>query len=272
MMSPKSNFTVLSILNWVMPVIVLLLLIALWQGLVTFLVHGRGFAPALFPGPLAVLNAGWQIRSELIRATWLTAAAAVTGLSMSILIGTVTAFLFSQSSIIRRALYPYAVLLQTVPVIAIAPIIILTLGRGFQSIALVSCIISLFPIVTNATTGLLMIDPDLIDLFRLNGATRTQMLLKLRVPSCLPYLISGIRIASGSAIVGSIVGEFFLSAGQAGLGSLIQGKFASFNMAELYAVVVVATSLGTAVFAMITLLGESILNRWFGMSLEGIQR
>lgn len=252
-----------------MPVAVLLLMSGLWQGLVTFLVQGRGLNPSLFPGPVAVIQAGWVMRSDLCQATLLTAAAALTGLSLSILIGTTTAFVFSQSSIVRRALYPYAVLLQTIPIIAIAPIVILTLGRGFQSIALVSCIISLFPIITNTTTGLLQIDPDLVDLFRLNRATRQQLLIKLRLPSALPYLISGIRIASGSAIVGAIVGEFFLSAGPTGLGSLIQGKVASFNMPELYAVVVLATLLGTFVFGAVTILGEWLLNAWFGMSLQG---
>ncbi len=133
----------------------------------------------------------------------------------------------------------------------------------------VLAIFSLFPIITNTTTGLLQIDPDLVDSFRLNRATRLQMLIKLRMPSALPYLISGIRIASGSAIVGAIVGEFFLSAGPTGLGSLIQLKVASFNMPELYAVVAVATLLGTLVFGVITTLGEHSLNRWFGMSLEG---
>ena len=261
-----------SILNWLIPVVFLLLMLGLWQGIVTFLVQERGFAPALLTEPLAVLEAAWRMRGELLRATALTAGAAAVGLLMSIVIGTITAFVFSQSTVIRRALYPYAVLLQTIPVIAIAQIVILTLGRGFQSIALVSCIISLFPIITNTTMGLLQIDPDLVDLFRLNRATRLQMLVKLRMPSSLPYLISGIRIASGSAIVGAIVGEFFLSAGQSGLGSLIQGKAASFNMAELYAVVAVATSMGTVVFATITVLGEWLLNRWFGMSLEGIRR
>ena len=255
--------------SWLMPVAVLLLMIGLWHGLITFLVQVRGLNAALFPGPVAVLEAGWLMRGDLCQATLLTAAAAVTGLSLSIIIGTATAFVFSQSSIVRRALYPYAVLLQTIPIIAIAPIVILTLGRGFQSIALVSCIISLFPIITNTTTGLLQIDPDLVDLFRLNRATRLQLLIKLRMPSSLPYLLSGIRIASGSAIVGAIVGEFFLSAGPTGLGSLIQGKVASFNMPELYAIVVVATLLGTVVFGVITMLGEWLLKRWFGMSLEG---
>lgn len=252
-----------------MPIAVLLLMSGLWQGLVTFLVQLRGMNAGLFPGPMAVLEAGWQMRNDLCQATLRTAAAAMTGLSLSIFIGTAMAFVFSQSSIVRRALYPYAVLLQTIPIIAIAPIVILTLGRGFQSIALVSCIISLFPIITNTTTGLLQIDPDLVDLFRLNRATRRQLLIKLRLPSALPYLISGIRIASGSAIVGAIVGEFFLSAGPTGLGSLIQGKVASFNMPELYAVVVLATLLGTMVFGVVTMLGEWMLKEWFGMSLEG---
>lgn len=258
-----------SIANWLMPVAVLVLVLGLWQGLITFLVQVKGLNPNLFPGPLAVYQAACQMWPDLLRASLLTVAAAITGLSMSILIGTATAFLFSQSSVVRRALYPYAVLLQTVPIIAIAPIVILTFGRGFQSIALVACIISLFPIITNTTTGLLQIDPDLVDLFRLNRATRLQMLIKLRMPSALPYLISGIRIASGSAIVGAIVGEFFLSAGPTGLGSLIQLKVASFNMPELYAVVAVATLLGTLVFGVITALGEVLLQRWFGMSLEG---
>jgi len=258
-----------SIAGWLMPIAVLLLMIGLWQGLITYLVQVRGLNAALFPAPRAVLAAGWLMRSDLSFATFHTAAAAMTGLSASIVIGTAIAFVFSQSSIVRRAFYPYAVLLQTIPIIAIAPIVILTLGRGFQSVALVSCIISLFPIITNTTTGLLQIDADLVDLFRLNRATRWQMLFKLRMPSALPYLVSGIRIASGLAIVGAIVGEFFLSAGPTGLGSLIQGKVASFNMAELYAVVTIATFLGTAVFGAITMLGDWLLKRWFGMNLEG---
>ena len=270
-MNPSKSRTETSpIANWLMPAGVLLLVLGSWQGLITFLVQVKGLNPNLFPGPLAVYEAGCQMWSDLLRASLLTVAAAMTGLTMSILIGTATAFLFSQSSVVRRALYPYAVLLQTVPIIAIAPIVILTFGRGFQSIALVACIISLFPIIT--TTGLLQIDPDLVDLFRLNRATRLQILIKLRMPSALPYLISGIRIASGSAIVGAIVGEFFLSAGPTGLGSLIQLKVASFNMPELYAVVAVATLLGTVVFGTITILGEVLLQRWFGMSLAGRRR
>ena len=180
MSSHKPGSRNFSLSSWLIPVAVLLLMAGLWQGVVTFLVQMRGLNAGLFPGPMAVVEAGWRMRSDLGQATLLTAAAALTGLSLSILFGTATAFVFSQSSIVRRALYPYAVLLQTIPIIAIAQIVILTLGRGFQSIVLVSCIISLFPIITNTTTGLLQIDPDLVDLFRLNRATRRQLLVKLR--------------------------------------------------------------------------------------------
>ena len=158
-------------------------------------------------------------------------------MAISIVAGTSLAFLFSQSAMIRRALFPYAVLLQTVPIIAIAPIVIVSFGRGFFSVALVSSVISLFPIVTNTTTGLLQIDPNLLDLFRLNSASRWQTLWKLRLPSSLPFLLAGIRIACGSAIVGAIVGEFFVGSGQPGLGAMIQRKSASLDLADLYATV-----------------------------------
>lgn len=218
----------------------------------------------------SVVSAGWKIRADLVAGCGRTAAAAGAGLLMSTGAGILLAFLFSQSAIIRRALYPYAVLLQTIPIIAIAPIVIVAFGRGFFSVSLVAAVISLFPIVTSTTTGLLQIDRNLQDLFRLNGATRLQTLLKLRVPSSLPFLISGIRIASGSAIVGAIVGEFFVGSSQPGLGAMIQMKANSaLDMSELYATVLTSTFLGTVSFGAVTLLGEWILRRWFGMSLSG---
>jgi len=248
---------------WI-PFAVFGMFLCVWQLVVTV----WSISPVLFPGPLEVAAALWKIRTDLFVAVCRTAFAAFCGLSISIVLGTLIAFAFSQSSAIRRAFYPYAVLLQTVPIIAIAPVVIVTLGRGFLSISLVASILSLFPIITSTTTGLLQVDASLLDLFRLNRATRLQTLLRLRVPSALPYLISGIRISSGSAIVGAIVGEFFVGSGTPGLGALIQRKSASLNMSELYATVFVSTLLGTFVFAGITALGEAILSRWFGMSLN----
>lgn len=268
------------------PLFVLLLVVVVWQAIVIVgKIHPillpnpvlTNLDPEFWPAPLvtafssfpdsSVVTAGWRIRNDLLIATFRTSLAAFSGLLLSIVLGTFLAFLFSQSATIRRALYPYAVLLQTIPIIAIAPIVIVSFGRGFLSITLVSCLISLFPIITNTTTGLLQIDPNLLDLFRLNGATRLQTLFKLRMPSSLPYLLSGIRIACGSAIVGAIVGEFFVGSGQPGLGAMIQRKSAALDLSELYATVLTSTALGTFAFALITILGEFVLRRWFGMSL-----
>jgi NitT/TauT family transport system permease protein len=248
------------------PAAVLVVFLVIWQLAVTI----SGVKPIILPGPLAVAEAGWEMRTELTTATLRTLLAAMAGLALSTSVGVMTAFLFSTSAVIRSAFYPYAVLLQTIPVIALAPIVIVTTGRGFLSICLVSAIISVFPIITNTATGLLQTDRDLIDLFRLYRATWWQTLVRLRLPSATPYLIAGIRIAGGTAIVGAIVGEFFVGTGTPGLGTLIQRKAASLNLSELFAVVIAASLLGTAVFAAVTVAGESFLRRKFGSSLSGV--
>ena len=194
------------------------------------------------------------------------------GLFGSVVFGVSSAFAFSQSRLIRSAFYPYAILLQTVPIIAIAPIVVIAVDRGFYGVALISMIISIFPIITSTTTGLLQVDLNLLELFRLNSATRWQTLWRLRLPNALPYLISGIRIAGGAAIVGAIVGEFFVGSSLKGLGVMIERKKSGIHTDELYATVLVSTLLGIAVFAIVTVVGEWILKRFFGMSLSGAGR
>lgn len=247
------------------PMLTLCLLLLIWQAVVTI---GR-VPPILLPDPLSVWNEALKMESQLRTATMRTALAAGCGLAMSTLAGVLIAFVFSQSVLIRRALYPYAVLVQTIPIIAVAPIIVVTCGRGFFSTSLVAAIISLFPIITNTTTGLLQTDAGLLEFFQLHRASRWQTLFKLRLPSSLPYLIAGVRIAAGAAIVGAIVGEFFVGAGLTGLGSMIQNQFGQFKLAPMYATVLTAALLGTAAFAAITAIGEFVLQRWFGMSLSG---
>lgn len=271
--------------TWWAPLCVFLLVVVAWQGSVVF----WKISPLLLPSPIlsqiksdawpqwmidgtrelpktSVAWSLWNMRSDLSSASARTALAALSGLAISTVAGTLLSFLFSQSTIVRLALFPYAVLLQTVPIIAIAPIIIIGFGRGFFSIALVAAIISVFPIITNTTTGLLQIDQNLRDLFRLYEATRLQTLLKLRIPSSLPFLFAGVRIACGSAIVGAIVGEFFVGSGQPGLGAMIQKKSATLDTADLYAAVLTSAFLGTAVFSAVSAMSNSLLRRWFGHS------
>jgi NitT/TauT family transport system permease protein len=260
----NTGYTVVGI---VAPVAVAVVAVAVWQ---TF-VWASGVSPLVLPSPLEVCVALKKERVDLVEAAWCTTGAALTGLTASTVLGVLTAFAFSQSRIVRRTFYPYAILLQTVPIIAIAPIIVISFGRGFHSVALVSLVISLFPIITNTTTGLLQINAGHLDLFELHSASWWQTLWKLRLPTSLPYLISGVRIAGGAAIVGAIVGEFFVGSSQPGLGSMIQKKAGSIAMDELFATVFVCTLLGVTMFGTITLAGEWILKRFFGMSLSGVR-
>ncbi|MEZ6059080.1 MAG: ABC transporter permease subunit [Planctomycetaceae bacterium] len=261
--TPRTSSTVSA--KFLLPLTVLLAAIGTWQLLIVL----TNVSPIVVPTPASVAAASFRMVNELSAATLRTAAAAGMGLAGSSVLGVLTAFGFAQSKLVRMALYPYAILLQTVPIIAVAPIVIISFGRGFHSVALVALIISVFPVITSTTTGLLQVDANLLDLFRLHSATWWQLLFRLRMPSALPYIISGVRIASGTAVVGAIVGEFFVGSSQPGLGALIQQKSAGFLMDELYATVICSAALGVAFFATITLGGETLLNRRFGTSLEG---
>lgn len=243
------------------PLIAFLIVLTVWQLAVSVFQIER----YLLPGPLLVLQAAKKYSHELLVGSLITGGEAVVGFLCSLVTGTLIACLFSQSRMIRSSLFPYAVFLQTVPIVAIAPLIVIWFGSGFFSVALVSFIISLFPIITNATAGLLRVDPDLLDLFRLNNATRWQTLTKLRLPSAVPSIITGARIASGAAVIGAIVGEFFAgyAAEYKGLGVLIQQIKDNLNTSKMFALVIASTILGLIIFAVVSLIGQSILNRWY---------
>jgi NitT/TauT family transport system permease protein len=174
------------------------------------------------------------------------------------------AFLFSQSVLIQRAAYPYAIFLQTVPIVAIAPLIILWFGHGFAGIAVTAFIVSLFPIITNGTAGLTALDPNAVELFEVNNATRMQLLLKLRLPNSVPFFVTGAKIASGLSVIGGIVGEFFAGygSGKFGLGYLIFQASAQLKTAMLFSAIIASTVLGLAAFGGVAVLGSVLSARW----------
>jgi NitT/TauT family transport system permease protein len=219
----------------------------------------------LLPSPLAVARVAWTKRAELFGALTLTAACALCGFAASLVVGTLIAVTFSFSRVIKASGYPYAIFLQTVPIVAIAPLIVVWCGYGFQSVALIAFIISLFPIITNATTGLTNVDRDLVDLFELHNASRWQVLFKLRLPSAVPYLVTGARISSGMAVIGAIVGEFFAGYGATryGLGYVIMQATNQLKTNELFAAVIASTALGMAVFTIVNIVGATVLSRWY---------
>jgi NitT/TauT family transport system permease protein len=221
--------------------------------------------PFVLATPRAVGRAAVENFTELASATGLTAAGAAAGFGVSLVVGVLVALVFSQSAIIRRSLFPYAIFFQTVPIVAIAPLIVLWSGTGFRSVVLVAFIVSVFPIITNATAGLTSIDPDLLDLFRLHAASRWQTLVKLRLPAAVPSTVTGAKTSSGLAVIGTIVGEVFVgydSSEHIGLGFLIHQSNNQFRIDLVLCAVVLATVLGLILFGAVSLIGALVLRRY----------
>ncbi len=242
------------------PLLLFVFVVGVWFAVT----HLREIPKYLLPRPEHVLEAAWKQRSMLAGALWLTTLESLCGFGLSLVLGVVIAFAFSQSIFIRRSCYPYAIFLQTVPIVAIAPLIITWFGNGFQSILLVSIILSLFPIITNTTTGLISVDANLVNLFRLYNASRWQILLKLRFPHALPYLITGAKISSGLSVIGAIVGEFLVgySSTEVGLGYLILQSSTQLKTAQLFAAVIASAVLGIGIFGTVNIIGNRLIANW----------
>lgn len=218
----------------------------------------------LLPAPSAVAKTALKDAPQLLSAMRYTLLAAASGFAISLVLGSAIAMAFAQSSLLRRAGYPYAIFLQTVPIVAIAPLMIAVFGQSLRSVVIISVVISLFPIITNVTAGLLAVDPKLEELFRVLRASRWQRLWKLQVPTAVPYLVTGARTSSGLAVVGAIVGEFFAGYGQQayGLGYLVQSNNDNLRTDKLFAAVLAAALLGIAIFGAINMVSQWLLRRW----------
>jgi NitT/TauT family transport system permease protein len=247
-------------IGWVLPPLLLLIVVViLWQLAVT----AYQLKPYQLPSPQRVATAAWEKRSELLQASSMTAVAAASGFLLSLAVGTVVGVSFSQSRAIARSVYPYAIFLQTVPIIAIAPIIINWFGTGLFSVIVVSFIISLFPIITNMYAGLTAIDANLLELFQLHNADRWQTLTKLRLPSAVPSLVTGAKVAAGLSVIGAIVGEFFAGATNLfGLGYLIPQALGQLKLDYGFAAVICSALLGLAVLGSVSIVGATVLRRW----------
>jgi NitT/TauT family transport system permease protein len=248
------------------PLLLLILVVVAWQVIVTVC----GLPPYLLPGPSDVARGAVKRWGDLAAATGVTGMGAACGFAASVVLGTAIALLFSQSGIIRSSCYPYAIFLQTVPIVAIAPLIVTWFGAGFRSVVMIACIISLFPIITNVTTGLISMDAGLRDLFRLHRASRWQLLRKLQIPNAVPYLVTGARTSAVLAVVGAIVGEFFVGYGTRhhGLGFIILYAGPQLKTDQLFAATIASALLGVVMFAATTLLGKAVLARWYEAPLN----
>jgi NitT/TauT family transport system permease protein len=219
----------------------------------------------MLPSPWAVARSVVARFPSLLTSLAITAEESLGGLLASIVVGVAIALLFAQSRWIRKMLYPYTILLQTVPILAIAPLILMWVGGGIAAVGLISFIISLAPIIANTTQGLISVDENLVHLFLMHNATNAQKLFKLRLPNAVPSVFVGIRIASGISVIGAITGELYAGSSQVGVGGLgysILYASSQLQTDYLFALVFAATVLGFAFFFVVMFLEWYFLHRW----------
>jgi NitT/TauT family transport system permease protein len=222
--------------------------------------------------PTFVLPSPWRVAqviggrfSTLAQSFIITAVTASIGLVASVVAGVAVALVFAQSRWIRRLLYPYTLLLQTVPIVAITPLIILWVGPGTGAVALITFIICLAPIIANTTQGLISVDENFVHLFLMHNATRGQVLFKLRLPNAVPSLFVGVRISAGIAVIGAITGELFAgssSVGQGGLGYSIIYASQQLQTDYLFALIVASAVLGFVFYFIVYFLEWYFLHNW----------
>lgn len=242
-------------------VIVFASLLAIWSRVVAF-----AHLPAyILPGPLAVAEALRDRFPSLLNSLAITTEEAAGGLAASIVVGVAVAMVFAQWRWLRQLVYPYTILLQTVPIVAIAPLIILWTGAGTAAVTIVTFIICLAPIIANTTQGLISVDANLIDLFLMYKATPGQILFKLRLPNALPNLFTGIRISAGTSVIGALTGELFAGStrvGEGGLGYAITYANDQMETSYMFALVLAATVLGFSFFFIVMFLEWLALHNW----------
>jgi NitT/TauT family transport system permease protein len=243
-----------------LPVLAAAALLGLWQAWVT-----------LFEVPAYLVPSPWLIGQTLV-ADWpmLGAALGVTlkitllAFAASAVLGSLVAFLFVQSRWIEAAFFPYAVLLQVTPIVAIAPLIIIWVKDPTLSLVVCATLVALFPVIANTTTGLRSVHPGLADYFRLQDASRWQVLLRLRIPSALPFFMAGLRISGGLSLIGAVVAEFVAGTGGTGTGlayQILQSGY-QLNIPRMFAALVLITLSGVGLFAVLAGLTRLVLGGW----------
>jgi NitT/TauT family transport system permease protein len=203
---------------------------------------------------------------EMMDGLWNSGKVAFVGLVLACLIGFALAIVMSQARAFERAIFPYAVMLQATPILAITPLIGFWFGYGFKSRVFVCVLIALFPIVVNTLFGLLSADAGLHDLMTLHGANRATRLRRLMFPAALPAIFAGLRISAGLSVVGAIVGDFFFGQGEVGIGQLMKRYVARLEGEHLIASVIVSCGLGVAVFVLFGMLSNLAVGKWANQS------
>ena len=241
------------------PILVLVFFLAIWS--IGARIYNMAF---LLPGPMLVGEAFVTDIDMVIEGARIRLQEAFTGFILAIAIGITVATIMSLSKILERSLYPYAILLQTVPVVAVAPLIVLWFGFEMRSVIIISLIISLFPIINNTLLGLKSTSINLVELFDMHKASKFVSFFKLRFPAAIPNIIAGMRISAGLSVIGAIVGEFIIGSGSMGGGLGVQIIYAQAELetALVMALILTATVLGFAFFSVVSGIGYYLMHKW----------
>jgi NitT/TauT family transport system permease protein len=247
------------VLRILLPIVLLAIGVLIWD----MVVRLNNIPPFILPGPGLVFStivADWALLSESLAVTLITT---LEGFLLAMVGGIGLALLFNLSRLIEYSLYPYAVILQVTPVVAIAPLLLIYLPQQ-GAVLVCAWIVAFFPVLANTTLGLNSVDHNLVDLFRLYGASHGQVLWRLKLPAALPYILGGLKIAGGLSLIGAVVAE--IAAGAAGAGSGLAWRIAEsgyrLNIPRMFAALVLLSVAGIVIYFALSLLSYLMLRRW----------
>jgi NitT/TauT family transport system permease protein len=240
--------------------------LAAWQAIVAF----EDVPPYILPGPLLVAQTLWTDGPSLLGSLLVTLRVTLAALAAAALLGGAMALVFSLSRLLELSLFPYAVILQVTPIVAIAPLIIIWVREPFLALLVCAWIVAFFPVVANTTVGLNSADRNLLALFRLYGASQGQVLRYLKLPTALPYFLAGLRISGGLALIGAVVAEFVAGTGGAETGLAFRILEAGYRLAipRLFAALFLLSMTGIVIYLLLDALSRLLLRHWHESAIE----
>jgi len=253
-------------LKYLGPILALVIFLSLWQFIPTLL----EIKPFILPKPTDVIAAAVKDWHLLWPAMQITIFESVIGFILSAVVGIAISILLASSRVVEISLYPYAVILQTIPIVAIAPIVVIWFGSGFNSIVIISFLIGFFPIVSNTLMGLNSVDKNMSDLFALYNASKWQTMIKLRIPAALPFIMSGLKISCTLAIIGSITGEYIagIGGGKGGLGYAITVAAVQLKTPYLFACAIAGALFGIVFYLLVSMASRYVLKSWHESAMK----
>lgn len=247
------------------PIGAFILAIALWQLIIVIF----DIPSYMLPSPWTLLETFWDERAAIWQPTWVTVQESYLAFIVATFSGVAIALVMARWNITERGFYPYLIVLQTIPIVAIAPLFVVWIGPGPTTNMLVGAMIALFPVAANTLHGLKSIDRNLVQLYSMAGAPPRVTMFSLRLPGASPSILTGMRIAAGSSVIGAIVGEFVagVGGGEGGLGYIITQSAVQLRTPQLFVAVVMASLVSLVLFGFVVMLERLLLSRWHESAL-----